>query len=43
MTAYLIRDPDLHPDDALRPEPDDWTGAAVDDLRELLGLLPSRG
>ncbi len=43
MTAYLIRDPDLHPDDALRPEPDDWTGAAVDDLRELLDLLPARG
>jgi putative hydrolase of the HAD superfamily len=42
MTAYLIRDHELHPDDALRPDPEEWAGPAVDDLRELLGLLPSR-
>jgi hypothetical protein len=40
MTAYLIRDHELHPDDALRPEAEEWHGAAVDDLRELLDLLP---
>jgi putative hydrolase of the HAD superfamily len=40
MTAYLIRDPDLPPEEALRPEPEDWGGPAVDDLRELLPLLP---
>ena len=41
MTAYLVRDPGLHPDDALRPEPElAWDGPAVDDLRELLHVLP---
>jgi putative hydrolase of the HAD superfamily len=43
MTAYLIRDHELHPDDALRPDPEDWGGPAVDDLRELLELLPAPG
>lgn len=42
MTPYLIRDPDLDPDDALRPEPEVWDGPAVDDLRDLLPLLPPR-
>lgn len=42
MTPYLIRDPDLDPDDALRPEPEVWDGPAVDDLRGLLPLLPPR-
>ena len=41
MTAYLIRTPELDPAEALRPEPEDWAGAAVDDLRELLDLLPT--
>ncbi|HEX6131599.1 MAG TPA: HAD family hydrolase [Actinomycetota bacterium] len=41
MTAYLVRDPELDPDDALRPEPElAWDGPAVDDLRELLDVLP---
>jgi len=42
MTAYLIRDPDLLPEDALRPDAEEWDGNAVDDLRELLDLLPAR-
>ena len=42
MTAYLIRDAELHPDDALRPDAESWDGPAVDDLRDLLGLLPAR-
>lgn len=42
MTAYLIRNPELDPAEALRPEPEDWAGAAVDDLRDLLELLPAR-
>jgi len=40
MTAYLIRDGELHPDDALRPDAEAWDGPAIDDLRELLELLP---
>ncbi len=43
MTAYWIRDPDLDPSESLRPEGEDWTGPAVDDLRELLQLLPALG
>jgi putative hydrolase of the HAD superfamily len=39
MTPYLIRDPDEAPD-RLRFEGEDWRGAAVSDLRDLLALLP---
>jgi putative hydrolase of the HAD superfamily len=39
MAAYLIRDPDVDPAETLRPEGEDWTGASVSDLRELLPLL----
>jgi putative hydrolase of the HAD superfamily len=39
MTPYLIRDPDEEPD-RLRFEGEDWRGAAVSDLRDLLDLLP---
>lgn len=41
MAAYLIRDPDVDPTETLRPEGEDWTGASVSDLRDLLALLPS--
>jgi putative hydrolase of the HAD superfamily len=41
MAAYLIRDPDVDPAEMLRPEGEDWTGASVSDLRQLLPLLPS--
>ena len=40
MTAYLVVDPSLDPDESLTPERDDWQGAEVSDLRELLDLLP---
>jgi putative hydrolase of the HAD superfamily len=40
MAAYLIRDPDVDPAQMLRPEGEDWTGAWVSDLRQLLPLLP---
>jgi putative hydrolase of the HAD superfamily len=40
MTAYLIRDAELSPADALRPDAEEWPGPAIDDLRDLLGLLP---
>jgi len=39
MTPYLIRDPAEEPD-RLRFEVEEWRGAAVSDLRELLPLLP---
>lgn len=42
MTAYLIRDRGLPPDDALRPDAEEWDGPAIDDLRELLEVLPPR-
>jgi putative hydrolase of the HAD superfamily len=39
MTPVLIRDPDEDPSDVLRPEAEDWDGAAIADLREVLSLL----
>jgi putative hydrolase of the HAD superfamily len=42
MTTFLIRDPEFDPGEALRPEGEDWRGAAVNDLRELLAFLPPR-
>ena len=42
MTVYLISDPALEPSEALRPEGEDWDGARVGDLRELLDVLPPR-
>jgi putative hydrolase of the HAD superfamily len=39
MTPVLIRDPDEDPADVLRPEAEDWDGAAIGDLREVLRLL----
>ena len=43
MTAYLIEDPSVDPTTSLTPEREDWGGARVADLRELLALLPRRG
>jgi putative hydrolase of the HAD superfamily len=43
MTAYLIVDPDVDPTDRLIPDADEWDGARVADLRELLELFPWRG
>ena len=42
MTAYLIADPSVDPQESLTPEREDWDGATVSDLRELLALLPGR-
>ena len=42
MTPYLIRDPSLDHDALLTPDRDDWAGATIGDLRELLAVLPSR-
>ena len=43
MTPYLIADPTVDVEDSLTPEREDWGGARVADLRELLPLLPDRG
>jgi putative hydrolase of the HAD superfamily len=43
MTAYLIVDPTVDVEAMLTPEREDWNGAQVTDLRELLALLPGRG
>ncbi len=43
MTAYLIADPSVDPQASLTPEREDWEGARVGDLRELLALLPGPG
>lgn len=43
MTAFLLADPDVDPLGSLTPERDDWHGAQVSDLRELLDLLPIEG
>ena len=40
MTAVEIRDPEIDHDEQLRPEGEDWAGARVADLRELLERLP---
>jgi putative hydrolase of the HAD superfamily len=39
MTAVEIRDPDVDPATTLHLEGDDWHGARIADLRELLGLV----
>jgi hypothetical protein len=36
MTAVEIRDPDVDMAEQLRPEGEDWRGARVPDLRDLL-------
>jgi len=43
MTAVEIRDPAVDHAEQLRPEGEDWSGTRVEDLRELLRLLPPRG
>jgi putative hydrolase of the HAD superfamily len=40
MTAFLIRDPSLDQAAQLRPDAEEWAGAMVADLRELLAFLP---
>ena len=40
MTAYLIRDPSLDVAAQLRPQAEEWAGATVADLRDLLSFLP---
>jgi FMN phosphatase YigB (HAD superfamily) len=42
MTAYLIADPSVDLEASLTPEREEWGGARVEDLRELLSLLPGR-
>ena len=42
MTSFLIRDGSLDQDELLTPERDDWSGAVIGDLRELLVALPGR-
>ena len=39
MTAVEIRDPAIDVREQLRPEGEDWTGAHVADLRELLAMV----
>ncbi len=43
MTAYLIADPAVDAEASLTPEREDWSGARVSDLRELLAFLPGPG
>jgi putative hydrolase of the HAD superfamily len=43
MTSYLIADPTVDPEESLTPEREEWNGARVSDLRELLPLLPGPG
>lgn len=43
MTSYLIADPAVDVEASLTPEREDWTGASVSDLRELLEFLPGPG
>lgn len=42
MTPFLIVDPAVDVEDSLTPEREEWDGARVSDLRELLPLLPAR-
>jgi len=42
MTAYLIRDAELLPQDALRPDAEEWAGPAADSLPALLDVLARR-
>jgi hypothetical protein len=39
MTAVEIRDPTIDHAERLRPEGEDWAGARVSDLRELLAYF----
>jgi putative hydrolase of the HAD superfamily len=43
MTSYLIADPAVDVETSLTPEREDWRGASVSDLRELLEFLPGPG
>jgi putative hydrolase of the HAD superfamily len=43
MTAYLIADPAVDLEASLTPERENWNGASVSDLRELLAFLPGSG
>jgi putative hydrolase of the HAD superfamily len=43
MTSYLIADPAVDLEASLTPEREDWSGARVSDLRELLVVLPGPG
>jgi hypothetical protein len=40
MTPYLIADPAVDAEESLTPEREEWGGASVADLRELLAFLP---
>jgi putative hydrolase of the HAD superfamily len=40
MTSYLMADPAVDVETSLTPEREDWNGARVADLRELLAFLP---
>ncbi|MEO8422767.1 MAG: HAD family hydrolase, partial [Actinomycetota bacterium] len=43
MTSYLIADPAVDVEASLTPEREEWNGARVSDLRELLAFLPGPG
>jgi len=43
MTSYLLADPAVDVETSLTPEREEWDGASVADLRELLALLPGTG
>jgi putative hydrolase of the HAD superfamily len=43
MTSYLIADPAVDVEGSLTPEREEWNGARVSDLRELLAFLPGPG
>lgn len=43
MTSYLIADPTVDPEESLTPDREEWGGASVADLRELLAFLPGLG
>ena len=43
MTSYLIADPAVDVETSLTPEREEWNGASVSDLRELLEFLPGPG
>ena len=43
MTSYLIADPAVDAEESLTPEREEWGGASVADLRELLAFLPGPG
>ena len=43
MTSFLIADPAVDAEESLTPEREEWDGASVADLRELLAFLPGPG